>query len=442
MAVSGNWRRILPLRVMAPLCVLWASSSVGATPASISISIDSNAITPAGAVPFEQWITATSSAPVTLPEGNEFAPTAFLEDCGGSPKGCTSSDEIWAAIVRRGLPMCSAGMLPVSASCSLHVTTTPTADGKAVSVRMDIPPLRYNRAYRLRMSITGKADVPLTSESLLRVDNKFYERIQEIASATDSPTANDICEELVDAINSELKEKSVKIDEPLKACAMGTASPDQIRAMETKIEDAINAEFELLEAQQNNGAGSVAVTTAARREKRAREALRGAIREVVRTNTWIPLPITTQADAVTARAAHISADAGLVYGFNIHDAITYLGTNIYTRPINTDVSLASLKADRMLTWRHRFSFTLGATLSSIEKPGQRKGIIGSSALVVGAGLRLTDVMRLSAGALIFRSENPNPLVTNDTSLTASPYVGISFDIDVAKKLSNVFTGLP
>jgi len=453
MTVLGKW-------VLALGLVGWACSPAGAAPAKqIKFAIGTGAIDPPGAVPFDQWIAATSAAPVVLAAGENIAQTAVLEYCRGSPSTCDPGSGT--------LTTCAFPYLPVTATCSLPVTTTLSDDKKGYVVRVDIPPLRYNRVYRLKLNLVGKTEIPLTAISLHAVDGIIDRWIEQLANASDSPTAQEVCKSLGDSIADGFGGKDVRIDGSLRDCAEGNAKPDQISAMETRIENALNSRLGLMEAQANlaetlrvgasgNGGGngnrgsSAAeieqanrdVAVAQEKDRKSRQALRGPIKQVVQNNTWMPIPFGTAADAKTARMSHISMDAGLVYGWDLDETTTYLGANIYTRPINTDVSLAALKAEGMLDWRHRFSFTLGATISSIEKPGQRKGIVGSSALVVGAGWRLTDVMRLSAGVLLFKEENPNPLVTNDTSLAASPYVGFSFDIDVAKKFGQVFSGLP
>jgi hypothetical protein len=430
--------RILTLSVLALTCASWAFSTAEAAPAkSIKVDVKTGAIDPAGAVPFDQWITATSSAPIVLAEGEGFAQEADLEHCGGSQKGCTGGNAGSAC----------GGKRPIKATCSLPVITAPAADGKGVTVRVDIPPLEYNSAYRLKLKLRGKKEIPLTADSLQRIEMSFAARINEIARAKDSRTAPDICRSLVDAIESEFKDKNVQIEAPLKSCAEGATPNDQIQAMEQRIEFAINSRNELLEAQQNldddrDAAVESNVRDAKAQDLRASQALRGSVREIVINNTWMPIPLGTAADANTTEARHISADAGLVYGWDLDETLTYVGANIYGRPINTDVSLASLKAEGLLTWRHRLSLTLGATVESINKDGQRKGIIGSSALVVGIGCRLTDVIRLSVGALVFKEENPNPLVTDDASLAVSPYVAISFDLDVAKQFGKMFPNLP
>jgi hypothetical protein len=304
---------------------------------------------------------------------------------------------------------------------------------------VDIPPLQYDSAYRLRLKLKGKSEIPLTADSLQRIDSAFAAKVNEIAVARDSPTAHEICRSLVAAIQSVFKD--ARIERPLMSCADDIDSnDDQIKAMQIRIADAINSRNKLVAARASS-VPAATVSSAEAEVAKARQALRGTIREVVITNTYMPIDLGTAADAATTRAKHVSMDAGLAYAWDLDKSLTYLGANIYFRPINTDVSLSSLRAEGMLSWRHRLSLTLGTTLESIEKPGERKGIIGSNALVVGVGWRLTDVIRISAGALVFEEENPNPLVTNDTSLAVSPYVGLSFDVDIAKQFGKVFNGL-
>ena len=437
--MSGARAHILRLAVIAALTVLSPIEADAGPPKSITFTIPGGAIEPAGAMPFEQWISATSSAAITVPPGQQFGSTAILDFCRGTQRNCPSSSDPAALSV----PACSQVELPIRHSCTVPVAITPTADSKGVTVRLSIPPLRYNSAYQLRFSMLGKKASPVNPEALQRIDASVEQTIQGFVASKASPTAADICTSLVSAIKSEFK--GAEVEESLNACALGTASADQIAAMEGRIADSLNARSTLLEAQANRDPEAT-IKIARDRVETTQKALHGEIkevvREVVRENTWMPLSLFTGADAVTTRSAHISADAGLVYGWDMKETTTYMGANIYSRPINRDVSLASLEAEGMLDWRHRLSITLGVTLESIDKAGERKGIIGSNALVVGAGWRLTDVIRLTAGVLVFEEENPNPLVTNDASLTVSPFVGFSFDLDVAKAFGKVFTGLP
>ncbi len=59
-----------------------------------------------------------------------------------------------------------------------------------------------------------------------------------------------------------------------------------------------------------------------------------------------------------------------------------------------------------------------------------------SNLLVGAGLRVSRSLRVSAGALLFLKNDHNPLVT-DRSLAATLYAGVSFDVDVVRALRSM-----
>lgn len=142
---------------------------------------------------------------------------------------------------------------------------------------------------------------------------------------------------------------------------------------------------------------------------------------------------TTTGNADTFQHYFITADIGLLYGLQVSKLVPYGGVNLYLRPINSDVPLSQIQLLHRNTFLYRFSFTLGYTLQSIADANDatRKDLFGGGSLVVGAGLRLTDTLRLSAGALLFTKENPNPLITS-TAVGAAPYLSISFDWKVAK----------
>jgi len=143
----------------------------------------------------------------------------------------------------------------------------------------------------------------------------------------------------------------------------------------------------------------------------------------------------------TLSAVYVSADAGLAYIPEIDEAAKYIGTNIYLRPINKDVPLS--QADSFL---HRFALTVGLTMDSIAdddaagNPRTRDDLFGSQSLLLGAGLRFNRVIRFGAGALVFKEQDPNPL-RSDLSVTVSPYVTFSFDLNVASAFKGGFGDL-
>ena len=140
----------------------------------------------------------------------------------------------------------------------------------------------------------------------------------------------------------------------------------------------------------------------------------------------------------TIRNNYVSADAGFIYAFTIASFVPYVGTNIYFRPVNKAAPLSQRGS-----FGRRFALTFGVTLASIEdrEPGDTAGrtrmdLFSNSSLVIGAGLRVTQSIRLGGGVLVFKRKDPNPLVSN-TTVGVAPYASFSFDLDVAK----AFTGL-
>ncbi len=141
---------------------------------------------------------------------------------------------------------------------------------------------------------------------------------------------------------------------------------------------------------------------------------------------------STSGNFQTAQNSYISADGGLLLAPALDEVVPYVGTNIYFRPVNKDASLRSLGTFRQ-TFSRRFALTLGLTMASVDEPEgspERKDLFSSQNLVVGAGLRISDSIRFGAGAFVFREDDPSPLV-DELKVTATYYVSISFDMDVA-----------
>ena len=137
--------------------------------------------------------------------------------------------------------------------------------------------------------------------------------------------------------------------------------------------------------------------------------------------------------SATASSPYISADAGLVFLPMLSDAATYVGTNIYVRPVNKSVPLA-IKGGLA----RRLAMTFGITVDSVEDAaGTRFGVIGNKGVIVGAGYRVTQSVRLAAGTLWFRAKDPNPGRASQIARSTF-YVGLSFDGDVSGKMADIF----
>jgi hypothetical protein len=130
---------------------------------------------------------------------------------------------------------------------------------------------------------------------------------------------------------------------------------------------------------------------------------------------------------------YVSGDAGFVVVPEIHKVLPYLGTNFYTIPGNRNVSLTQDGR-----WRRRIAFTIGLTLATAEdaQHARRSDLFGSQSLVLGGGVRITDVFRISAGGVVFNRRNPNPLIKKDR-LATTPYIALSFDVNLARTFAGI-----
>ncbi|HWN45617.1 MAG TPA: hypothetical protein VNW71_25565 [Thermoanaerobaculia bacterium] len=146
----------------------------------------------------------------------------------------------------------------------------------------------------------------------------------------------------------------------------------------------------------------------------------------------VTVDATTTGNGNTFQNYYISADLGFVYMPDITESVPYVGTNIYFRPVNKNAPLSQ----RGGFWR-RFALTVGVTLDSIaDDEMTRQDFSGSQSLVVGAGLRMTESIRLGFGALVFKKRDRSPLV-DDVTTGVTPYVSVSFDWNVAKTFKGI-----
>ena len=139
------------------------------------------------------------------------------------------------------------------------------------------------------------------------------------------------------------------------------------------------------------------------------------------------------ADGNTTQTNYVSADGGVLYAGDIGQAALFVGSNIYFRPVNKDAPLSQKGS-----FGRRFAITVGATLSSIEDENEatRTDLFANSSLVLGAGLIITQSIRVGGGAIVFKESDPNPLITKKTA-AVTWYVSFTFDIDVAKGLKGI-----
>jgi hypothetical protein len=146
---------------------------------------------------------------------------------------------------------------------------------------------------------------------------------------------------------------------------------------------------------------------------------------------------STTGNISTEQNNYVSADTGLAYAPEIDEFPTYVGTNIYFRPVNKAAPLDQFGPffSRASLGR-RVSVTIGLTAKGIGDDKTRKDLFNTQTLVLGLGARMTNSIRLTAGSLVFLETDPNPLVDDDT-VAVTPFVSLSFDIDVVPTLQGI-----
>ena len=140
-----------------------------------------------------------------------------------------------------------------------------------------------------------------------------------------------------------------------------------------------------------------------------------------------------------SRSAYVSLDAGIAYPWRLENMVFFAGANIYFRPINKAAPLRYKG-----TFLHRFALTVGITTTVRDESRRAEDLRNtpdnddtSNSLLLGGGFRVTPSMRLGGGVLVFRETDPNPLI-NQKSVTVTPYVSFTADVDVAQLFRAVF----
>jgi hypothetical protein len=161
-----------------------------------------------------------------------------------------------------------------------------------------------------------------------------------------------------------------------------------------------------------------------------------------RAERMILLAGSTTGSFATQHRNYVSADAGVACAPELGDCSTYLGTNIYFRPVNKAAPLNQFTLAGSLT--RRISLTFGLTVNGIGDGKTRNDLFSTQSLVAGIGARLTNSVRLTTGLIVFKKLDPNPLV-DDERLGTTYFLSLSFDADVLSMIQGiggVFTPKP
>ena len=137
---------------------------------------------------------------------------------------------------------------------------------------------------------------------------------------------------------------------------------------------------------------------------------------------------------------YISGDIGFMTPFFVNtsnsygsDASLYVAASFSFIAIDKDVPLRQQDG-----FARRFSIVAGFTLNTIKNTDATiTGALSGKGIMAGAGLRLTDYLRLGAGITLVRQNDVDKLIS-DTHLRVVPYVSLSIDADVVGIVTGIF----
>jgi len=119
--------------------------------------------------------------------------------------------------------------------------------------------------------------------------------------------------------------------------------------------------------------------------------------------------------------------------YSFQDFTPYLGFHINFRSLDKHIPFKDILYK---SWRHRFSFMSGFTLSSLKIENKRDDFFGSFSLLTGLGFRLNSYFTITGGNVWFKTTDINPL-SDDKPLRFSPFVGISLDLDLRDRFPGI-----
>jgi hypothetical protein len=152
---------------------------------------------------------------------------------------------------------------------------------------------------------------------------------------------------------------------------------------------------------------------------------------------------STTSNTFTTRGSwYISADAGLFVAPELKEVQPTFGAIIYFTPVNKNCNYRPSdikkiygddgKLKNSLRWLSKHGgLTLGFSTRSMEDANKGvKNLWGSTNMLVGVGLRFGPAVRLSGGALLIRGYENGNILSTETTVRATPYVGLSVDLDL------------
>jgi hypothetical protein len=135
----------------------------------------------------------------------------------------------------------------------------------------------------------------------------------------------------------------------------------------------------------------------------------------------------TVGDFDTRATWYFALDVGLAVAPKLDTMFPYVGMNIYFTPVNKEAPVSTVGPLK------RFAAMIGVTYATepekIKLSDFTEPVLAERTFLVGAGYRILDSLRVTAGGLVLREKNRNPTV-DDHRLVLTPFVSLSFDWNI------------
>lgn len=146
-------------------------------------------------------------------------------------------------------------------------------------------------------------------------------------------------------------------------------------------------------------------------------------------NTYSRFSVLTRADTYTdiqsEESPYIGIDFGVMVAPEISSTFVFEGVNFHLKPVNRHAKFSDLKGwDEQLK---RISFSFGVAQRVGDYNDTYENLVGVGSPFVGVGYRLNRMIRINAGGLFYKSQDPNPII-NETSVKGTYFLSASIDI--------------
>lgn len=116
-----------------------------------------------------------------------------------------------------------------------------------------------------------------------------------------------------------------------------------------------------------------------------------------------------------------------------HGVLPFFGVRFNLTPIDPDIAFRRL---RYKTFWHRSSISIAYSPITLADGKTRSDLYDGMNFLLGYGFRFSNAINLTAGAVMYKREHPDPFITKQ-QLAVAPYLALSVDFDVVDAIKHI-----